>query len=587
MSDLRLADGFALPLDVAGETIAILAKRGAGKTNTATVLVEELVAAHVQTVIVDPVGAWWGIRSSAEGEHGAGLPVPIIGGQHGDIPLEPTAGRLIADVVVDTGSSLLLDLSDFRSKAELQRFIVDFAERLYRRKARASSLLHVVFEEADEFAPQRPAGGWKGDAGNAAAAVEQIVRRGRSRGLGVTLITQRSAVLNKDVLTQADVLVVMRTTGPQDVKAIKEWVAARGDAHGETVIESLPSLSTGEAWFWNPERDLLKRTQVRRRRTFDSSATPKAGEVRATPADVAPIDLTTLGEQIAATVEKSKATDPKELQKRLREAELQIRELSAARPPEPVETLVEVPVLTEQMMERLTATIAPAAEALVSIKDFVTTFADIAETLSRLSLNGHQTTAAPAAVTAGGSHVAQQARTAAVSRRREPSAAPLAVDGDVRLGKGETKVLQVLAEYPEGRTHNELAFLAGYSAKASTIGVMLSQLRKAGLVEPGQPIRPTQAGLDAVGGVTERPTGRALLNQWLQHPRMGEPERTVLLALVTHADGPMTNEELADATGYSPTASTLGVILSKLRKLGLVSKGQRQLAPEFREAIEA
>ncbi len=151
---LRLSSSLALPLDVAGEAIAILAKRGAGKTNTATVLVEELVAAGVQTVIVDPVGAWWGIRSSARGDRGAGLPVPILGGQHGDVPLEQTAGALIADVVVDSGQSLLLDLSDFPSKGATARFVTDFAERLYRRKARAGSLLHLVLEEADEFAPQ-------------------------------------------------------------------------------------------------------------------------------------------------------------------------------------------------------------------------------------------------------------------------------------------------------------------------------------------------------------------------------------------------------------------------------------------------
>ena len=34
--------------------------------------------------------------------------------------------------------------------------------------------------------------------------MEDLVRRGRARGLGITLITQRPAVLNKDVLTQVD-----------------------------------------------------------------------------------------------------------------------------------------------------------------------------------------------------------------------------------------------------------------------------------------------------------------------------------------------------------------------------------------------
>jgi hypothetical protein len=154
VSALRVSAELALPLEVAGEAIAILAKRGAGKTNTASVLVEELDAAGVQVVVVDPVGAWWGLRSSSDGK-GPGLSIPILGGQHADIPLEQNAGGLIADVVVDTGSPLLLDLSDFPSKASTEKFTFDFADRLYRRKARSSSLLHLVLEEADVFARSR------------------------------------------------------------------------------------------------------------------------------------------------------------------------------------------------------------------------------------------------------------------------------------------------------------------------------------------------------------------------------------------------------------------------------------------------
>jgi len=157
--------------------------------------------------------------------------------------------------------------------------------------------------------------------------------------------------------------------------------------------------------------------------------------------------------------------------------------------------------------------------------------------------------------------------------------------GSIGLGKGERTVLQVLAEYPEGRTQNELAFLAGYSAKASTVGVILANLRRQGLVEPGQPIRATADGLAAAGGVRERPTGQALLDEWLRHPRMGEGERRVLLELVRAYPDALSHEELCARTGYSPGASTMGVILSKLRKLGLVEKGARRIAPEFAEAI--
>jgi uncharacterized protein len=74
MADLRLSNDFALPAEAVTETFAILAKRGVGKTYTASVLVEELLKAALRTVVVDPVGVWWGLRASADGKR-PGLPI--------------------------------------------------------------------------------------------------------------------------------------------------------------------------------------------------------------------------------------------------------------------------------------------------------------------------------------------------------------------------------------------------------------------------------------------------------------------------------------------------------------------------------
>lgn len=278
---LQIADGFTLPIDVAGEATAVLAKRGAGKTNTGRVLAEEYVRAGVHLVVIDPLGVWWGLRSSADGEHD-GLAVPILGGEHGDLPLAVWQGVLTAGVVVSAGASVILDLSDL-SKDEQRTFVADFAEELYRLKRRQRSVTHVILEEADEFAPQRArAGGDAEEVSRMRGAVETLARRGRSSGIGLTFITQRSAALSKDVLTQADTLIAMRTTGPTDIKAIQEWVTRNADG-GDAVVRSLAGLKTGESWVWSPEREVLARIQVRLADTWDSSATPKYGEERVEP----------------------------------------------------------------------------------------------------------------------------------------------------------------------------------------------------------------------------------------------------------------------------------------------------------------
>ena len=76
---LRLAPDLALPLEAVTETFGILAARGAGKSNTAAVMAEEMFTAKLPFVVVDPVRAWWGLRSSRDGT-GPGLPMPQKGG---------------------------------------------------------------------------------------------------------------------------------------------------------------------------------------------------------------------------------------------------------------------------------------------------------------------------------------------------------------------------------------------------------------------------------------------------------------------------------------------------------------------------
>ena len=198
----------------------------------------------------------------------------IFGGDHADLPLAETAGELLADLVVDERVPAVLDLSTL-SKSAARRFMTDFAERLYHRNR---DPLHLVLDEADAFAPQRTDPGGQRLLG----AIEDLVRRGRARGIGVTLITQRPAVLNKDVLTQAEVLIALRMTGPRDVAAIDEWVRLHAEEdQAMQVKRSLPSLPVGTAWVWSPGwLGLLQRVAVRARATFDSSATPKAGQRR-------------------------------------------------------------------------------------------------------------------------------------------------------------------------------------------------------------------------------------------------------------------------------------------------------------------
>ena len=295
-------DGQRLPHAVMTMTSVILAKKGAGKTNTAVVLAEEVRKCGGQVGVVDPVGSWYGIKSSADGEH-PGLEFVVFGGDHADLPLEPDAGEVIARSVVEGRFSFVLDLSHLR-KGELIRFMADFLTNLYRLN-RQSMLL--IVDEADTVAPQKPFA----QEAVVLGAMQDVVRRGRARGLGVVMITQRPQVLNKDVLTQADILWALRMNHPKDLAAIKEWVDVHADPKvAKEMLKSLPDLPTGTAWLWAPDMNLLEKVPVRRRETFDSSRTPQPGEVLTEPKVMAPVDLDRLGKEIAATVQAVKENSP-------------------------------------------------------------------------------------------------------------------------------------------------------------------------------------------------------------------------------------------------------------------------------------
>lgn len=567
---LQISPQLGLPLEAVTETFGILARKRVGKSNSAVVMAEEMYDAGLPWVAIDPKGDWWGLRAAGDGKT-PGLPIIVFGGEHGDVPLEPSAGELIADLVVQQRLTCVLDVSEMfiANKAATRRFLTTFARRLY---ARNRDPLHLFCEEADEYIPQVV----RGDDAEMVGAFETLVKRGGFRGVGITLVTQRSASLNKDVLSQVGTLIVLQTTGPNDKKAILGWIQEH--ELGADVMKEIASLQPGEAWVFSPAwLRTLEKIKFRRRRTFDSGATPKVGVKARPPATLADVDIAALTERMAATIERAKQDDPKELRRQLAERDRRIRELEQQKPApvaKTVEKRVEVPVLKDQQVARLEAAVSKVWASLEGIQKAT---AEVAEAINNAKFTQRLT---PAPVQRNVPPVVLQ------SPRTVPRTAPSVITPeDATIGLGERKVLSVLAQWPEGRTQKDLAFLTGYSARASTIGVILSKLRKAGMVEPGQPVRATELGLAQAGGAQELPTGPELLQHWLSHPRIGEGERRVLLALIDAFPEALSHQELCERTNYSPDASTMGVILSKLRKLGLVEPRERRVSASLVEAI--
>jgi hypothetical protein len=572
---LRISDDLSLPLEAVTESFGILGQRGAGKSNVGVVMAEEMYAAGLPWVAIDPKGDWFGIR--AEGQ-GPGLPVAILGGLHGDVPLEAGAGAIIADLIVDENLTAVLDVSDF-TLADRHRFLTAFAERLYRRHRHEPQRRHVFLEEAHEYIPQQ----MTRDRAKVKEAMARIPLMGRSFGLGSTTMSQRSARLHKDVLTQIGTLVAMRTTGPQDRRAIGDWV--KEHAVADDLLASLPGLEDGEAWVWSPSfLRMVKRLRVRRRRTFDSGATPVDAITRA-PATLADIDLDALQARMADTIERSKADDPKELRKRIRELEESNRSMKIAnghwehvaekaRGEVRVER-VEVPVLNGQVATLIEALMGldRVAEALVTTARGIQT---VGSSITAAIERAQQAPATrPDQTPARTPRPVQPVAPASpVGATVGPRAAVAPDVASVVLGRAERLILAALAQYPQGLGRTRLGLLTGYRPRAGHFNNVLGRLRSSGLVAPGaDPIVATPAGLATIGDDFERlpEPGWALVEWWLSSGRLGRGEAAILRYLAERWPEETTRDDLGAATGYEPRTGHFNNMLGRLRGLGLMA----------------
>jgi hypothetical protein len=624
---LHLAEDLRLPLDVITESVGILAVKRAGKSYTAKKIAEQLLHAQQQIVVVDPKGDWWGLRSSADGQ-GPGFPIVILGGEHGDVPLEPGAGELVAQMVVNERVSVVLDLSELR-KHQVATFMTAFLETVYRLKAKEEfrTPLMLIIDEADAIASQKPQKGEERMLG----AAEDIVRRGGQRGIGVMLVTQRAAVLNKNVLTQVGILILLRTTGSQDIDAIDEWIKKHSQEESRAlVMESIAALPRGTAWVWAPgwpdEHGIFKRIEVSPCETFNSGATPKVGERRALPKTLADVDLDAFRREMAATIEKAKAEDPVELRKQLAAVQRElVAEQKRKTPAAKVQTSVKDPAAAaeraqarvdvhalQQRVKQLTSALERLMKFVVEIhaQDFfkaggpavdqaaITKALEgaAAQIVRLLEANMKlQVAELEKARRQGGQLVAQitkllnkDVQVSVAVKHNEPftvtpqarAPAPRPSTGSVPLPDGlgnvEQRILDQLAELEAiGLTptdKQQLALFSGYTnPRSGGFSEPLGRLVAAGLI--ASPSTGKVVLTDA-GRAIARPIDAPVTTDALQErilAKLDGPRAKLLRELITLHPSAITKAELAERCGYTNIRSGgFSEPLGSLSTLGLV-----------------
>jgi Helicase HerA, central domain len=231
---------------VTGRT-CIIAQSGAGKSWAIAVLCERLCSAGIGFVIVDTEGEYFSLREK--------YPVLWVGNEERcDENIEKVNLKDLMLRAVVNGTAVVFDVSE----AEEMRGKVDALAGVLYDIASAHRIPYLlILEEADKFIPQ---------AKESIKKIEEISRRGRKRGLGLLIATQRPSFVTKNVLSQCNNQVIGKLSIENDLRAVDLFFGSRAE------LEELASLPPGE--FFVMGGFVKKKTRM----TFATRETEHRGE---------------------------------------------------------------------------------------------------------------------------------------------------------------------------------------------------------------------------------------------------------------------------------------------------------------------
>lgn len=584
---LKLAKNLDLPLDFITERIAFLARTGAGKSGGMRVIFEQMFDAGLFSIFIDPKGDAWGIRADGQAK---GKPVLIMGGDHGDVPLEATAGKVIAEFLVKERVSTVLDISDF-GKADMVRFVTDLCQTLYRRNR---DVVHIFIDEADMVA------GEKFYDPKCLEAIQLIQNKGRHRGFGVTVATQRSAMINKTVLFASGTLIAMQTTSPKDIAVIREWLEVTADKTiAKEIVSVLPTLKTRQAIVYSPQviGSLPEQITFDTFQTFDSMRTPKPGETRQQPKSVADIDLSAVQRDMKETIEKVKSEDPRTLKAEItrlrRELDKAQKEIpqAVAHAATKVETKIkEVPVIKDAQIEKARSVVEAIDKTVENLQSKIQVLQDIRHTfgqgltkIQEFFLNEEKQSNKREIFDPG---FAKQQRPSAppktlqkpAERTENLKSTPVSKNGDSELSGLAQRIVNSLAELESfGVTQpdrRQVCFYLGNNITGGHGANVLGNLRTNGFVEYPQPGRVTltDQGRAAADGI-EPPSSLDEFHSRVRGHLSGLHDRLFAKLLEIYPER-ISRVDLGDAVGANITGGHGANVLGSLRTAGLVEYPQ-------------
>lgn len=248
-------DGLRLPvIELLTGRGFITGKSGSGKSNTATVVAEELLENGFPLLIVDTDGEYAGLRERYDLLH-------VGTDDECDFQSTPEEADHVVDLALTENRPVILDVSGIVDGDEVSETVASFVRSLFVKESDVQKPFLLIVEEMHEFVPEQ------GGLDELGELLIRVAKRGRKRGLGVCGLSQRPAAVDKDFITQCDWIVWHRLTWKNDTAVVSSVL-------GSDAADRVSSLDVGEALLMTDWDEELRRVQFRPKRSADIGATP-------------------------------------------------------------------------------------------------------------------------------------------------------------------------------------------------------------------------------------------------------------------------------------------------------------------------
>ena len=232
----------------------ITGKSGSGKSNSASVVAENLLDNGFGLLIVDIDGEYYGLKEEYEILH-------VGADEECDIQITTDHAEKMATLALEKNVPIILDISSFLDEDEAEEVLTEVARHLFAKAKKQKQPFLMLIEEVHEYIPEN------GSVGEAGKMLIKIGKRGRKHGLGIVGISQRPADVKKDFITQCDWMVWHRLTWDNDTKVVRRVL----DSNYAREVED---LDDGEGFLMTDWAGAVERVQFHRKKTFDAGATP-------------------------------------------------------------------------------------------------------------------------------------------------------------------------------------------------------------------------------------------------------------------------------------------------------------------------